>query len=69
MALAPGENLNPEDATEPEVVEEDAEDLVKDGEECRMCLSPAFLRPCCSQWYCNECYYKVRVVKLPQVTK
>jgi hypothetical protein len=29
-------------------------------EECRGCLDPGTKRPCCDEYYCNDCYCKLR---------
>ncbi len=32
--------------------------IVRDGEECRVCLRQGFARKCCGEFYCSECYFR-----------
>lgn len=32
--------------------------VVRDGEECRMCLRQGFARKCCGEFYCSDCYFR-----------
>ncbi|CAM9143952.1 unnamed protein product [Pylaiella littoralis] len=32
--------------------------LVRDGEECRVCLRQGFARKCCGEFYCSDCYFR-----------
>lgn len=41
----------------PEVIGEQG-DSVNEEEECRICLEVGVFRSCCSQYYCQPCYYK-----------
>lgn len=33
--------------------------VFSEHEECRVCLEPGLKRRCCSNYYCDTCYYKV----------
>ena len=35
-------------------------DAQQEQEECRTCLGPGFRRKCCSEYYCNDCYFRTR---------
>lgn len=32
--------------------------VVREGEECRICLRQGFARKCCGEFYCSECYFR-----------
>lgn len=34
------------------------DDLVNEDEECRLCLEQGYLRKCCQNFYCHECFQK-----------
>eukprot|EP01041_Mallomonas_annulata_P006490 gene6490-13099_t len=37
--------------------------LFSEHEECRICLDPGLKRRCCGQYYCDDCYYKLKTCR------
>jgi hypothetical protein len=37
--------------------------LYSEHEECRVCLEPGLKRPCCSNYYCDECFYSSKTCR------